>query len=210
MKTPALITLLLLAITSAGFASTINFATGSGRGHMVVTSGGDRVATGSLVRLGTLAEPGNLATFQEFGRTTISDPSPQLPGTGGFLTIPVSNGDQAQNAAAAGKQIYLWIYATPDESNASAIFTSTDTSWTVPQTFNGAADQTSNLNLALAEGITAIDAPGGLPGAAWTRGPIDLLGQAPEGSIFIIPVPEPSAALLTGMVTLAALGRRRR
>src|SRR5690606_10576532 len=170
MKTPALFTLLFLSIASAGVASTINFDTGTGNGHMFVTSTGDRLAAGSLVRLGTLGTDGDLSTFAEFGRTTISHPgAADTLQVGGFLTIPVANGDTAANEAAAGKKVYLWVYATPEESSQSGVFTSSDPTWVVPQTFTGDADQAHNLFLAN-DGVTGETAPGGLPGASWARG----------------------------------------
>ena len=202
----------IVAVSSiAASASTINFATGGGRGHMFV-SDGNRLVSGSLVRVGYVTTAGDVSTFQEFATTTISHPSAGFQ-IGGFLTNPASSDTIA--AAAKGKQIYLWVYnaATAAGATASAIFTSTDTTWVIPANFTGASDETSNLSLSLAAGaVTAIQDParqGTNP--SFTRGPVTVGATTVDGAIYSLgtAIPEPGSATLA-LLALAAVGRRRR
>ena len=212
MNMKYLVCTFIAASSIAASASAIQFITGGGRGHEFVTTTGDRIAAGSLVRVGYLTTADNLSTFTEFATTTISNPSNTLL-VGGFLTIPASSVTVAQ--AAKGAQIYLWVYnsATAGTATQAGIFTSTDTTWHIPASFTGDPTEVSNLSLSLASGITALAdpaTPGQAPSVA--QGPITLNGTTATGNIFRlggVGVPEPGTASLL-ILGLAAIGRRKR
>lgn len=189
-------------------ASTLVLSGGGGRGNQVVV-GDSRIAAGSLVRLGYLAEGTNLSSFVEFGRTTIGNPAPAIT-IGGFLGGQIDNNDPAANTAAQGKQIVLWIYnaATIEGSSADGVFTSTDASWKIPTTFDGGATQSSNViaGLGTAPGFTNVTALKG----SYSVGPVTVSGGTnATGSIYAL-VPEVSSSLLVGLSALGLMARRRR
>jgi PEP-CTERM motif len=213
MKSTKLVILSLVALAANVSASAIQFTTGGGRGHMFVTSdGSSRVPAGSLVRVGYLMESGNIGSFQEFATTTISHPGSAVAvQVGGFLTIPAASTTVA--TAAKGAQIYLWVYNTNSAANASqaGIFTSQDSTWRIPSGFTGDPTETSNLSLSLGAGLITAQADPAIGGApSFSRGPVPLSGQSPEGSIFRLDgIPEPSTSLLA-MLALMGVSRRRR
>lgn len=214
MKLTAVVAV-LGALCGSAIASTLNFGTGGGRGHMFVVEGSNtRTPAGSLVRLGYFdGDVGDLSNFREYGTTTISHPGPSVQ-VGGFLTAPVSNNDQAANTAARGKQIYIWVYNSdkPETATAQGLFTSSDSSWVIPEGFSGAGSESNNLNpirLALTENVTAISIPG-FGTASFSVGPIDLAGTTVNGAVYTLgQVPEPSVAALL-IPALGLLMRRRR
>jgi len=212
MQIKQLLPLILIATGTLATGSAIQFVTGGGRGHMFVLSpANDRVAFGSLVRVGYVTTPGDVSTFMEFATTTISHPGAAVAAqVGGFLTNPAASSTVA--GAAKGKQIYLWVYngTTTGGSTGAAIFTSTDSTWLIPNSFTGDATETSNLTLNLTSNVTAIAAPGYASAPSFSVGPVPVAGSSATGSIFTLGVPEPGTSLLASAAVLAMLARRRR
>lgn len=204
--------LLALALMPFANASTLTFGTGGGRGHTFLTSGGQRVNdASSLVKVGYLSEAGNTSTFVEFGRTTLSDPSPTID-IGGFLTTPVANNDGAANRAAQGKQIYLWVFNSGTEAGATeqGLFTSTDPSWVIPGTFTGGATESSAIVIgkSAAPGLAGVTAVIG----SYAIGPVTVSnGTNAEGSNYTLAaIPEAGSSSLLLAGCLAMLARRKR
>ena len=194
-------------------ASTLAFATGGGRGHQFILSdGATRVTAGSLVRLGYLATPGVMDSFVEYGRSTISNPSPAIA-IGGFLTTPVNNTTPADNTAAQGKQIYLWVYNAPTAGAATqhGLFTSSTATWVIPSTFTGGATESFNVTLgaSTAPAFSAVAASIG----TFTTGVVGV-GTGVDntaGSIYrLAPIPEPTTSMFAlGIIGMGLIRRRR-
>lgn len=180
---------------------------------MFVLGDGTRVAAGSLVRVGyfeTANDPSS--TFVEFGTTTLSSVGDQ---SGGHI---LASGQSIANAATtfANRQLYIWVYnaGTAAGASQSEIFTSTE--WTTPGNFN-TSDAVFTIRLGTPAGVGTppvvanLQAPGDAAPGSYTVGDVLVSGTAnPNGSIYNLGVPEPSTALMSALVGLGLLVRRRR
>lgn len=218
MKTLLLSCILGLASAIGANAANIIFDGGSAKGHMFAI-GDTRLPIGSIVRVGTLGEAGNASTFTEFARTAINNTGPNSP-FNGYLRDGFAITDQAVIDTFKGKQIYLYVYNTTDgtaaglAAAASGLFTSTE--WLVAPGLTAAADQ--NVNIRLGGSSQTNPSTPALAATAvvgtYNVGTIALpnaqdANPNTSGGIYRL-VPEPSTALLSGVLALFAMGRRKR
>ena len=215
MKTLLLSCILGLVATVSSNAASINFDTGSGLGHMFVTSGGARLAIGSLVRMGTLSTPGDANSFVEFARTTINNTGGASTFTG-FLRDGVTIATPAEADAIKGKQIFLYVYNAQGVAAGvvpttleKGLFSSTE--WALPAGFDSAATTTFNVKLGAVQGGTPPVVTVAGPDGSFRVGTIAAgAGSNSNGSIYTLAIPEASTSLLAALAGFALLGRRKR
>lgn len=216
----AFIALAALSSAVTSQAASINFDTGSARGHMFVTSTNVRLAVDSIVKLGTLTTPGVASSFVEFATTKINNTGGAST-VFGFLRDGVSIATAPEADAIKGKQIYIYVFNTNVAANTGldtvekGLFTSAE--WTLPAGFDSAG--TTTFNIRLGGNSNATPATLGVEGQAvlgtYTAGTITIGSGATAtntaaGIYMLAPaVPEPSAM---GLLVIAGLGimRRRR
>jgi hypothetical protein len=210
----SLITILGTAsITSA--AVTLNLAGSPSTGpQFVVGSGNTTFAMdGSLIRVGTFESvPSANATFttlesafREFGRTTIGHSNAAAPVNQGRVNRAGIAGIEGGTSPDAdsffiGKSVYIWVYngASSDPMAAQGVFS------TAQATF---ADAAAAVSLSVNLFLSAF----GTHDPALNPTSTEVNGSNQVTFFHLsVPVPEPSAFAVTGLVALAAFMRRRR
>lgn len=191
----ALISVGLLASASA------TSVTLGGLNAQFVTSTGAALPNGSLVRIGTMDTAVGLSSFVEWGTTSITTIASR-PGRVGLATVNGASDDAAFN----NKPIYLWVYnsATASSTVDQAVFRAdaATPAWTFPVDGATATVAISSQAIDFARSPDGFTAPS-IAGAGTSSTNVKVLTL---GAV----VPEPSGAILLGMVSLLGLVRRRR
>lgn len=202
--------IILAASCVAATAATVNYSTTT-TGNRVVTTTSPitPVAIGSLVRMGTMSNESNFATFVEFGTSTVN-------ANAAFPTGGVINGGATNNTATAGdfasKAIYIAVYnaASSEAATFAGIFKSTSL---YDATISSSASQT--FSVAVNSFTTAINPTENWifqPSSVNTAGTTGNAGGTDRtGIVFTLggSVPEPTSMGLLALAGLVAARRRR-
>lgn len=199
------------ALLISAYSATVGWGAAIDRGVGLFSGGVNAtspLAVGSLVRLGffsglsvaniqSLAAAGDKSAldsaFREFGTATIGQGTGNEPGTWSRS----SNNSEAQFG---GLTAYVWVYNAASLAAATqwGIFTGT-TGWTFP-----ADVDTGNTSL----DVNSVQLPSGVIVGQSTLGSATLFGESVP-VLRLVPVPEPSAGILSA-IGLIALGAKRR
>jgi len=195
---------LLLPLSLAN-ATTVTLSS-SPFGPLVNDSDGNNVGSGNVILVGTFSDPTNadldtaLASFMEFGTATTVAIGPNDGRIAGVITDTTAAAD-----AFNGQDIYLWVYnsATVAASTEYGVFraeTPAGAEWTFPTNAGGVGD---SVTISIAD----INTNPIIPGTSITPGANDPTGST---ILTLVPIPEPSAALLFSIATIGFLFRRKK